>query len=194
MHTYDSERVAWCHAPGLFCITSSSAGLPESEGRILTTNMGTTLAFTLPEGWTLRKVATALAREWLPPFRAVPVEKGTSWMVQPIMEETDASEGPLWEAGISTEEYERRLDRPGLNWAVRAKSKHGRTSRTLILARFTMREEQPVFEMVCTTEALPESLFDPAKLAEYLANHETPGAEGLFVGLLKEHGFEQAAE
>lgn len=189
VHTYDSQRVAWCGAPGSFLYRIRSAGHPESEGRILT-NMGTTLAFTLPEGWTLRKVATTLAREWLPPFRAAAVEKGTSWMVQPIMEETDASEGPLWEAGISTEEYERRLDRPGLNWAVRAKSKHGRTSKSLILARFTLKEEQPsVFEMVCTNEALPESLFDPEKLAEFQAEQGAPGAEGLFVGLLKEHGF-----
>lgn len=156
--------------------------------------MGTTLAFTLPEGWTLRKVATTLAREWLPPFRAVPVEKGTSWMVQPIMEETDASGGPLWEAGISTEEYERRLERPGLNWAVRAKSKHGRTSKTIILARFALRDEQPsVFEMVCTDEALPDSLFDRAKLTEFLGELGAPGAEGLFVSLLKEHGFTQNA-
>lgn len=159
------------------------------------TNMGTTLAFTLPEGWTLRKVATALAREWLPPFRAVPIEKGTSWMVQPIMEETDESEGPLWEAGISTEEYERRLERPSLNWAVRAKSKHGRTSKTIILAHFTLKEEQPsVFEMVCTDEVLPESLFDAEKVAEYLAGQGAPDAEGLFIGLLKEHGFTQNAE
>lgn len=153
--------------------------------------MGTTLAFTLPEGWTLRKVATALAREWLPPFRAVPTLKGTSWMVQPIMEETDASEGPLWEAGIATEEYERRLEHPSLNWAVRAKSKHGRTSKSLILAHFTLREEQPPsVDMVCTTEPLPESLFDTEKLAEYLSGAENPSAEALFIALLKEHGFE----
>lgn len=116
-------------------------------------------------------------------------------MVQPIMEETDASEGPLWEAGISTEEYERRLDRPGLNWAVRAKSKHGRTSKTIILAHFTLREEQPsIFEMVCTTEAMPESLFDTQKLGEFLADQDAPGAEALFVALLKEHGFTREAE
>ncbi|HLO04800.1 MAG TPA: hypothetical protein VK191_16965 [Symbiobacteriaceae bacterium] len=116
-------------------------------------------------------------------------------MVQPIMEETDESEGPLWEAGIATEEYERRLDRPGLNWAVRAKSKHGRTSKAMILARFTLKEDQPsVFEMVCTNEALPESLFDAEKLTEFLANQGAPGAEGLFVGLLKENGFAQSAE
>lgn len=116
-------------------------------------------------------------------------------MVQPIMEETDASEGPLWEAGISTEEYERRLERPSLNWAVRAKSKHGRTSKTIVLAHFTLKEEQPaVFEMVCTDEALPESLFDATKVADFLENAGAKGAEGLFTGLLKEHGFAQYAE
>lgn len=158
------------------------------------TNTGTTLAFTLPEGWTLRKVVTTLAREWLPPFRAVPVEKGTSWMVQPIMEETDTSEGPLWEAGISTEEYERRLERPSLNWAVRAKSKHGRVSKTIILAHFTLSQDLPsVFEMVCTDEALPSSLFDAEKVANFLGEGTTAGAEGLIAALLQENGFTQNA-
>jgi hypothetical protein len=167
-----------------------ASGSPESEGDILM-NMGTTLAFNLPNGWTLRKVATALAREWLPPFRAVPVEKGASWLVQPIMEETDESEGPLWEPGISTVEYERRLDRPGLGWAVRAKSNRGKTSKAMILARFTMRADQPDrFEMVCAQDSLPDTLFDAEKLGQFLANHSKTGADGLFAGLLIEHGFQ----
>src|SRR2546428_7009285 len=143
-------------------------------------NMGTTLAFALPQGWTLRKVATALAREWLPPFRAVPVEKGASWVVQPIMEETDDSNGPLWEPGIATEEYEKRLDRPGLGWAVRAKSNRGKTSKAIILARFTQSEDEPTkFELTCTQELLPEALFDAEKLAQYLDERGTTGMDGV---------------
>jgi hypothetical protein len=154
-------------------------------------NRETALTFNLPNGWTLRKVATALAREWLPPLRAAPVEKGASWVIQPIIEENGESEGPLWEPGISTVEYERRLDRPGLGWAVRAKSNRGKTSKAVILARFTMRADQPDrFEMVCLQDALPDTLFDAALLGAFLADGGKTGADGLFTGLLIEHGFQ----
>jgi hypothetical protein len=165
-------------------------GEPESEGYNLT-NMGTARTFDLPEGWSLRKVATAMAREWLPPFRAEPVAKGAPWLVQPIMEETTDIEGPLWEAGISTEEYENRLDRPSLNWAVRAKSSRGKTSKAVILARFSTDENDPgKFQMVCTQDAFPEALFDQEKLATFFTDHGEAGVDGLFAGLLAENGFQ----
>jgi hypothetical protein len=153
--------------------------------------MGTPLTFGLPEGWSLRNVATALAREWLPPFRAETVAKGAPWLVQPIMEETSETEGPLWEPGISTEEYEKRLDRPSLGWAVRAKSSRGKTSKAVILARFTADEDDPrMIQMVCAVESFPEGLFDPEKLDQYLSERGTTGADGLFVSLLNENGFQ----
>lgn len=153
--------------------------------------MGTPLTFGLPEGWSLRNVATALAREWLPPFRAETVAKGAPWLVQPIMEETSETEGPLWEPGISTEEYEKRLDRPDLGWAVRAKSSRGKTSKAVILARFTADAEDPrQFQMVCAVEALPEGLFDPEKIEQYLSERGMTGDDKLFSGLLLDNGFQ----
>lgn len=154
-------------------------------------NMGTTLAFTMPEGWTLRKVASSLARVWLPPFRAVPAVKGAPWMVQPIVEESGTAGAPLWEPGISTEEYEERLDRSGLGWAIRAKA--GRNKGT-ILARLAMCEERPsTFLMECSLDSFPDTLFDAHKLAQFLDAEGTPGAEGLLSGLLIENGFQQTA-
>jgi hypothetical protein len=154
-------------------------------------NMGKTLTFALPEGWTLRKVATALAREWLPPFRAIPVAKRAPWMVQPIVEETGTASQPLWEPGISTEDYEERLGRSDLRWAIRAKA--GRSSGT-ILARLAMSDEHPtMFDLEWSTESFPDSLFDAGKLAEFLEAQPETGADGLFAGLLLENGFELAS-
>jgi len=154
-------------------------------------NAGTTLTFTLPQGWTLRQVATALAREWLPPFRAVPATKGIPWMVQPIVEESDETGGPLWEPGISTEEYEGRLDRAGLQWAIRAKA--GRSKGT-ILARLAMGADHPAtLQLVCCQDSFPATLFDADKLAQYLESQGTTGADGLFGGILVENGFQLVA-
>lgn len=150
-------------------------------------NMGTTLTFALPEGWTLRQVATALARVWLPPFRTVPAAKGARWMVQPIVEECNEAAGPLWERGISTEEYEDRLDRAGLRWAIRAKA--GR-DKGIILARLAMSEERPkTLEMVCSQESFPAALFDPDKLTAFQEAQGSEGTDGFFAGLLIGNGF-----
>lgn len=153
-------------------------------------NMGTTQTFRMPNGWTLRKVATSLARVWLPPFLAVPAFKAAPWMVQPVVEGTAEAGGPLWEPGISTEEYEERLDQAGLSWAIRARSGRGKGT---ILARLAMAEDQPMtFQLVCSQESLPETLFDSEKLAAFLAGQESVGAEGLFSGLLRDNGFQNA--
>lgn len=156
-------------------------------------NMGTTLTFDMPQGWTLRRVATALARVWLPPFRAVPAVKGAPWMVQPIVNQPEEDTAPLWERGISTEEYEERLDRAGLCWSIRAKA--GRSKGT-VLARLAMSEDQPTtFVMECSPDSFPESLFDAEKLAQFLegrSGSETD-KDGLFAGLLMENGFQLAS-
>ncbi|MGE5672668.1 MAG: hypothetical protein ACM3XM_02105 [Mycobacterium leprae] len=152
------------------------------------TNMGTPLTFDLPEGWTLQKVATALVRVWLPPFRAIPLTKRAPWTVQPIVEETDETQGPLWEPGISTQEYEKRLNRSGLTWAIRAKA--GRTYGT-ILARLAMSADLPMsFQLYCSTESFPETLFDADLLTEFLTPQSGAGADGFFAGLLLANGFQ----
>lgn len=155
------------------------------------TNMGTPLTFALPQGWTLRQVATALARVWLPPFRAIPATKRAPWMVQPIVEETDTTQGPLWEPGISTEEYEQRLNRDGLCWSIRAKA--GRSSGT-VLARLSLNEHRPkTFQLVCSQDSFPDTLFDADRLATFLEPHKAAGVDGLFAGLLLENGFHLAS-
>lgn len=154
-------------------------------------NMGTPLTFDLPQGWTLRKVATTLARVWLPPFRATPLTKRAPWMVQPVVEETDTTQGPLWERGISTQEYEERLERTDLCWVIRAKA--GRSTGT-VLARLAMSEHLPMtFQLVCSMDSFPETLFDADRLAEFLEPQHGTGPDGLFAGLLLEHGFQLAS-
>jgi hypothetical protein len=154
-------------------------------------NMGTTLTFDMPQGWTLRKVATALAREWLPPFRAVAVVKRAPWMVQPIVGEQGEAVAPLWERGITTEEYEQRLEREGLSWSIRAKA--GRHVGS-ILARLTMSEDQPkTFDMVCSQDSFPESLFDEDKLAQFIEAGSGGETDGLLPGLLIANGFHLAS-
>lgn len=153
-------------------------------------NMGTTLTFDMPQGWTLRKVATALAREWLPPFRAVPAVKKAPWMVQPIVSEQDEAVAHLWERGITTEEYEKRLDRSVLSWSIRAKAGRSHGS---ILARLTVSEDQPMtFDLVCSQDPFPESLFDTDKLARFM-DGSGGHPDGLFAGLLIENGFQLAS-
>jgi hypothetical protein len=143
-----------------------------------------TLKYHLPEGWTPRKVATALVREWIPPFRAEPAAKAARWVVQSVVEEAGDS---LWEPGISTEEYEQRLNRPDLSWAIRATAGRGKST---ILARLVLDKEDPTsFNMVVTPTAIPETLFDVSKTDELLQEEQTPD---LFTALLAKHGFEQA--
>lgn len=149
---------------------------------------GTPMTFRLPEGWTVRKVATALVREWLAPFRAERVFKAARWVVQPVVE-TPESDAPLWEPGISTADYEERMDRADLTWAIRASSGRGKG---IILARLSMSKEQPfAFDMVCCREGFPETLFDHAKLEHFLPGN-TPSVEELFSALLTNHGFQPA--
>ncbi|HWI53443.1 MAG TPA: hypothetical protein VNT01_14980 [Symbiobacteriaceae bacterium] len=151
---------------------------------------GATLTFRLPEGWTLRKVANVLAREWIPPFRAEPVHKAARWVVQPVVDDPGAANSPLWEPGISTDEYEARLDRSDLAWSIRASAGRGKST---ILARLSMNEEQPgTFDMVVTEGAFPPALFDPEKLDEFLKDQGAAETEGLFAALLTSHGIEPA--
>ena len=41
-----------------------------------------TMVYHLPEGWTLRKVASTMVRDWLQPFRAEPSTKASRWVIQ----------------------------------------------------------------------------------------------------------------
>jgi hypothetical protein len=150
------------------------------------------MTFHLPENWTLRKVATALVREWLPPFRAEPAVKAARWVVQSVVEDQGKGEAPLWEAGISTSEYEERLDRADLCWAIRASARRGKGT---ILARLAMSKEEPgnTFELVCPPGTLPEALFDTEKLEQYLKVEGNAGMEELFAALLTGNGFQLAA-
>jgi hypothetical protein len=154
-------------------------------------SMGTTTMFLLPQGWTLRKVAIALAREWLPPFRAVPVVKAAPWMVQPVVEEPGGHDGPLWEPGISTEDYEERLNRNDLCWQIRAKA--GRSKGT-VLARLAMSKDHPMtFQMECCQDTFPETLFDAEKLGQFLAESGENRSAGLIAALLSDNGFSLAS-
>lgn len=149
-------------------------------------NMGDVQTIWRPEGWPLRRVATALAREWLPHFRPDLEQKKDPWSVQPVVERP-ADGRPLWEAGISTEEYERRLEAPDLAWSVRARS--GRVS-GILLAHMTPVEDRPeIFHLTCSREKLPPTLFDPQKMDPFLETHGLKGIEGLITGLLLDHGF-----
>lgn len=154
--------------------------------------MGTTKTFEMPTGWTLRQVATVLAREWLTPLRTAVPPKSARWIVQPSVEEP-ANSQPLWEEGIATAEYERRLERLDLAWSVKAKT--GRLRGTsLTLARLTIHPDRPLtFDMVCSQDALPDTLCDPDKLAAFREAHGFAGAEGLFAALLIDHGFRVAS-
>lgn len=154
-------------------------------------SIGTTLTFRLPDGWTVRKVATAIVREWLPPFRTEPAAKAARWVVQFVVEDPGSPDSPLWEAGISTAEYEERLDRTDLCWNIRASAGRGKGT---ILARLVMSKDQPdAFHLECSQTAFPETLFDAAKIEQFLQEHGGKGAEGLFSALLISNGFELAS-
>lgn len=149
-----------------------------------------TLTFHLPQGWTLRKTATAMVQEWLPPFRAEPAMKAARWVVQSVMDEADKSEAPLWEAGISTDEYESRLDRSVFSWAIRATAGRGKGT---VLARLAANKEQPgTFQLICSPTPIPEALFDAGKVDELLRSLGTAGEDNLFAALLIQHGFQRA--
>jgi len=150
-----------------------------------------TLEFRLREGWTLRKVATTLVREWLPPFRAAPGARAARWVVQSVVEAPGGVAEQLWEPGISTREYEERLERPDLCWAIRASSGRGRGT---ILARLALKKEQPeTLQMLPCQTALPEALFDQEKLEELLQVEGPPAVADLFAALLTHNGFQPAS-
>jgi hypothetical protein len=151
-------------------------------------SIGTTLTFRLPDGWTVRKVASVMAREWLPPFRAEPTVKAARWVVQSVMEDPGNADAPLWEAGISTQEYEARLERADLCWAIRASAGRGRST---ILARLAPMKDNS-FQMVPCQVVFPETLFDTEKLELFLKERNIEGVEGLFAGLLTSNDFQLA--
>ena len=149
---------------------------------------GTTLTFRLQEGWTLRKVATAMAREWLPPFRVEPVVKKARWVVQSVVEDLGKTAPPLWEPGIATAEYEERLDRTGLGWAIRATFGRGKGT---VLARLTKSKYQTVtFQVESCPVSFPETLFDTGKVDQFLAAQGADGMVGFFSALLTSNGFQ----
>jgi len=151
---------------------------------------GATRSFHLPQDWTLRKVVTAMAQEWLPPFRAEPAFKAARWVVQAVMENNDKTDAPLWEAGISTAEYESRLERAVRRWAIRATAGRGKAT---ILASFAIDKERPgTFQLIASDAPTPETLFDAEKQEQFLLAHGEVGKDAFFATLLTEHGFKPA--
>lgn len=155
----------------------------------------TTLQFHLRKGWTLRKVATALVREWLPPFQAAPAAKGIRWVVQRVVEAPGGPEAELWERGISTNEYEARLDRPEVCWSIRARNGRGSgRGKGIVLARLAMSSDQPeTVTMELSLDSFPEALFDAEKLEQYRNDSGSLEMGTLFAALLTEHGFQPIA-
>lgn len=150
-------------------------------------SVGTTKTFRMPKGWTVRKVAGAMAREWLPSFRAEPVAKAARWIVQSVMEDADKTKAPLWEPGIATADYEARLDEAELCWVIRASAGRGKGT---ILARFSPNEEQPgTFQLEPCQTSFPDSLFDAEKVDQFLREQGAAEAD-LFSALLASHGFQ----
>lgn len=160
----------------------------------LVENQSTLHTFELPQDWTIRQVAHQLAREWLAHLRPEVVAKAVRWndrwAIQPIVEPPANSE-PLWEAGISTEEYEHRLDHPDVAWTIQARAGRPKfTANCMVLAHLSMSSKQPMaFDLVSFQVALPEPLIDPDKLAAYLAAHGDAQADELIPSLLIDRGF-----
>lgn len=150
-------------------------------------SMGTKLSFDLPEDWTLRKVASAMVRDWLPAFRAEPAAKAARWVLQSVVEDPGKGEIPLWEPGISTEEFEARMERFDLAWVIRATAGRGKGT---ILARFSQEADRPgAFQMECSQVPLPETLFDKDKVTEFLGEETASNMETLCVAILRQNGF-----
>jgi hypothetical protein len=148
----------------------------------------TAATFHLPKGWTLRKMAGALAREWFSPVQALPAPKVARWVVQSVMEEQEDGQAPLWEPGISTTEYEERLDSSDVGWAIRATAGRGKG---IILARLTLNKEQPgTFHLECGKMPFPERLLDPEKLQEVLKADSDITVDELFTTLMTNNGIQ----
>lgn len=145
--------------------------------------------FRLLDGWTLRKVATAMAREWLPPILAKTGPKAPRWLLQPVVETPETGETPLWEAGISTEEYEKRLEHADLSWVIRANVARGRGKGSVLARLSGESDDENTIVMTVFPAALPESLFDKALVQEYLDARGAEGIEALFIGLVADAGF-----
>ncbi len=153
----------------------------------------TAVEFRLPDGWTLRKVAAALARDLLPPFLAETGPKSPRWVLQPVVETPENGAPPLWQAGISTAEYEERLDHADLAWVIRASVARGR-GKGNVLARLRLSPDHPnTFQLTVMQASLPESLLDAQRVSEYLGTRTVRGLEGLFIGLLNQEGIEQVS-
>lgn len=151
-------------------------------------SIGATQTFRLPDGWTLRQVATAMVRTWLPPLQAEPLVKKARWVVQSVMEDVSNEGAPIWEPGISTAEYEERLDREGLSWKIRATFGRVRSNKGAILARFSMgKHQRATFQLESAPDALPESLLNSEKVEQFLDEHGV-GREQLFAALLMSNG------
>lgn len=146
--------------------------------------------FHLPAGWTVRKVAVALAQEWLAPFRAEPAAKAPRWVLQPVVQNPSPAGEPLWEAGITTEVYEERMNRPDLAWSVRASCGRGRG---MVLARLAAGDDEGTTLVVtCPENGLPATLFDQEAVEQFLAGQEPSGPSGLLTAVLRDHGFTPA--
>ncbi|MHB9144507.1 MAG: hypothetical protein ACYC5Y_04140 [Symbiobacteriia bacterium] len=157
----------------------------------MSTSTMATLQFHLRKDWTLRKVVTALVREWLPPFRAAPPAKGIRWSVQRVVEVPGGAETDLWERGISTPEYEARLDRPEVSWSIRARNGRGKG---VILAHLAMSADQPeTVTMELCLDPFPDALFDAEKLEEFLEAPTSLEMGALCAALLTKHGFAPTA-
>jgi hypothetical protein len=135
-------------------------------------------------------VVAALVYEWLPPLQADYTVKKARWVVQSVIEDTRENPEPLWSPGISTADYEARLDAAGLTWVVRATWGRGRSHRGTILARFSMCPDDPsAFQMEVAPAAVPETLFEATQVEEFLARHGA-SHESLFTALLRSRGVE----
>jgi hypothetical protein len=153
------------------------------------------VSYSLPQGWTPRKVAQLMVKDWLPPFLAEADPRAPRWVLQSVMEPPENGTGPIWEAGISTEEYEERLENSDIAWAIRASVARGRTKGT-VLARLHRGNGDPnTVELTIFQGPLPQTLFDNSKVEEYLTKHDaTEGIAGLLTELLNEAGLRRREE
>lgn len=144
------------------------------------------LAFVLPDDMSLRNLATALASELLPPYLASPARpKGPRWVLKAVIHNPSGTAADLWEAGISTEEYQQRLEDPSLSWQIRADLTHTR-GRGITLAE-VKHGDTPGSVVVEVADAVkPGTPFDPAKLSEHLGTE--PTMPDLFRTVLTEVG------
>lgn len=150
-------------------------------------NTGPKLEFTMRAGWTLRQLATALVREWLPPLRAVPAGKGNRWAVQLVVDAPGGPDAQLWEPGISTLEHETRLNRREICWYIRARTGRGAG---INLVHLAMSSDRPdgVTMQVCA-DPFPDGLFDADKVSQELKVPATLEPGAFFAAVMASNGF-----